>query len=91
VKSKATRRFWKLFERLPKTIQSEARSVYRLWSRNPSHPSLHFKKVAVSRGVPVCSIRIGLRWRALGILEQDTVKWFWIGSHEAYNETIKQL
>jgi hypothetical protein len=27
----------------------------------------------------------------LGILEDDTVKWFWIGSHEAYNEIIKHL
>ena len=91
MKSRVTRRFWKLYRNLPHRVRLEARAIYRFWSRNPNHPSLHFKKIAVSRGLPVYSIRVGLRWRALGVLEDDTVKWFWIGSHEAYNEVIKQL
>jgi hypothetical protein len=91
VKSKANRQFWKLFEKLPKRVQLEAKSLYRIWLHNPGHPSLRFKKIAVSHGLPVYSIRVGLRWRALGILDDDILKWFWIGSHEAYNEIIKQL
>lgn len=91
MRSRVTRRFWKLFDDLPERVQLEAKNIYRIWSRNPSHPSLYFKKIAVSGGIPVYSIRIGLHWRALGILEDDTVKWFWIGSHEAYNEIIKHL
>jgi len=91
VKSRASRQFWKLFEGLPKRVQSEARNIHRIWLRNPFHPSLHFKKIGVSQGLPVYSVRIGIHWRALGILEGDTVKWFWIGSHEAYNEISKRV
>lgn len=91
MKSRATRNFWKLFQRLPKHIQAEARNIYQVWQRDPFHSSLRFKKLAVSEGLPVYSIRIGRNWRALGILEGDTVKWFWIGSHEAYTQIIKQL
>jgi hypothetical protein len=34
---------------------------YQLLKRDPNHPSLHFKKVGRFR-----SVRIGLRYRALG-------------------------
>lgn len=91
MKSKVTSGFWKLFEHLPKEVQAEARSLHLVWRRDPYHTSLHFKKVGVSESFPVYSIRIGRKWRALGIMEEDTVKWFWIGSHEAYNKIIKQL
>lgn len=91
MKSRVTRGFWKLFAQLPKHIQAEARNLYHVWQRDPFHSSLHFKKLGVSEGFPVYSIRIGRKWRALGILEDDTVKWFWIGSHEAYNQIIKKF
>jgi hypothetical protein len=91
MKSEVTRRFRKLYELLPKRVQLEARYVYRLWRQNPYHPSLHFKQVGTLLGTPVYSVRIGRKWRALGSLEGNTVEWFWIGSHEAYNQIIKQL
>jgi hypothetical protein len=91
MKSEATPRFWKLFQQLPKRIQLEAKSAYRLWKMNPRHPSLHFKQVGSISGTPVYSVRIGLRWRAMGSLEGDSIGWFWIGSHEDYNKIIRQL
>lgn len=91
MKSLATHDFWKLYGQLPKHIQAEAINIYRVWQRDPFHSSLRFKKLGMSGGFPVYSIRIGRKWRALGILDGDTVKWFWIGSHETYNQIIKQL
>lgn len=91
MKSQVTRSFWKLFEVLPRHIQVEAKNLHLVWRRNPGHPSLHFKKVGVSEGFPIWSIRIGRKWRALGVMEGDTGKWFWVGSHEAYNEIIKRI
>ena len=44
--SRATRRFWKLYQELPENIQQLAVKNYRLWSDNPRHPSLDFKKLA---------------------------------------------
>lgn len=29
-------------------------------------------------------------WRALGILENETVTWFWIGSHAEYERMLSK-
>jgi hypothetical protein len=29
-------------------------------------------------------VRVTLGYRAIGLLEGDTVTWFWIGSHDDY-------
>jgi len=36
-----------------------------------------------------CSISIG--WRAVGIIEDDTIVWFWIGSHGDYDKLLSSL
>ncbi len=36
----------------------------------------------------VYSVRIGLGYRALGVLEGSTVTWFWIGSHAEYDHVL---
>jgi len=46
---------------------------------DPRHPSLRLKKVDEQSNV--YSVRIGLGYRALGVMEGSTVVWFWIGSH----------
>ena len=35
------------------------------------------------------SVRIGRGWRALGLLDSDTITWFWIGSHAEYDQLIR--
>jgi len=45
VNSVATRRFWDLFHALPRDIQKVAVKNYRLWQRDPHHPSLHFRRL----------------------------------------------
>jgi hypothetical protein len=37
---------------------------------------------------PIYSVRIGLHYRALGLKEDDTIIWFWIGSHAEYDKLI---
>jgi hypothetical protein len=78
---KTHRRFWKAFEKLPALIQNLAREKYALWKRDPFHSSLHFEE----RRNGICVVRIGTGYRALGLREDDTVIWFWIGTHEEYN------
>ena len=56
-----------------------ARKAFRLWRQDPSHPSLHFKRVHSRE--PVYSVRVSLGWRVLGLHEGDAMDWFWIGSH----------
>jgi hypothetical protein len=87
VKSYVTDDFIKAFRALPDTVKDLARKHYRLWRTNPYHPSLHFKRV--HRTEPLYSVRIGLGWRALGLLEDDGIAWFWIGSHAEYDHLIR--
>jgi len=82
--------FKKAFQNLPGEIKHQAKKVYKLWKKNPFDRSLGFKKVHPSK--PIYSVRITLNWRALGIREdKNTITWFWIGSHEEYNNLVKQL
>ena len=73
--------FWKHFDALPAVIQKLAREKYALWQREPFHPSLKFEE----RRNGICVVRIGEHQRALGIRDGEIVAWFWIGTHEAYN------
>jgi len=87
MKSQTTQSFWKHYWALPSEIRQRARQAYKLWRDNPAHPSLFFKRV--KEGQPLYSVRIGLGYRALGLLKGETVTWFWIGSHDEYDRLIK--
>ena len=84
--SQLTDDFLACFANLPDRVKAQARKSYRLWRENPAHPSLHFKKVHGHEDL--YSVRVGLGWRALGLLEGNTVTWFWIGSHADYDKLI---
>jgi hypothetical protein len=80
--SKTLPSFWKTYSQLDNSIQQQARKAYRLWEENPSHPSLRFK--CINQKEKIWSVRITRGFRAIGILEGDTMVWFWIGGHDNY-------
>jgi len=82
-------RFRKAFQQLPKNIKEQAKKTYKLWKQDPFYPSLEFKRVFPSR--LIYSVRIGLKWRALGVRKNDIIVWFWIGSHADYDKLLTQL
>ena len=84
-----TEGFLECFGRLPEAVKARARRAYALWRQNPSHPGIHFKRVHDRE--PIYSARIGLGWRALGLLESETITWFWIGSHAEYDRMLERL
>ena len=69
------------------TIRQKARQVYKLWRKNPLHPSLRFKRLKQSQ--PIYSVRIGQGYRALGVLRGNIVTWFWIGNHDKYEQLVR--
>ena len=87
--SRATKDFWKGYDELPKPIKDLANKAYKLFQEDPSHPSLHFKKV--TDNPIVYSVRISIHYRALGVKEDDTIIWFWIGNHTQYEKQIASL
>ena len=85
--SKTTNRFWKCYSVLPNDIKKRAKEVYKLFITDPYHPSLHFKRVHSHR--PIFSVRITKDYRAIGILQNSDLLWFWIGSHSEYNKLLR--
>jgi hypothetical protein len=85
--SRATPGFWKRYAQLPRDVRQRARKAYQLWRANPGHPSLRFKRV--DKVEPIYSVRVNGGYRVLGILEGETVTWFWIGSHTEYDQMLK--
>ena len=86
IESHVTRSFRAAFAALPDEIQARARHAYHLFRDHSDHPSLRFKKVDQSENI--YSVRIGLGYRALGVLKGAIVIWFWIGSHSDYDRLI---
>lgn len=87
--SQITREFREMFGQLPEAVQQTARKNYKLWKDNPAHPSLQFKRVHSREAL--YSVRIGIGWRVLGLVERDTITWFWIGSHDQYDKLIARF
>ena len=82
--SRGTPRFWAAYRELPEPVREAARKAYQLFRENPSHPSLQFKKIHASERI--YSVRVTLGYRAVGLVEEDGVTWFWIGSHADYDK-----
>ena len=76
--------FWNCYRRLPKHIRQLADKNFELLKENPRHASLHLKKVN-----EYWSVRIGIKYRALGVEVEGGVVWFWIGTHAEYDKLVK--
>jgi hypothetical protein len=85
MKSRAIRSFWDAYHALPKEIQRAAIKQYKLWLSDPYHPSLRFKKVGAH-----WSARVTDDYRAVGIMDGDTIIWYFIGNHAEYARLLKK-
>jgi len=88
MKSSRTNNFQKLFTNLPQRIKETAQKNYELWKDNPFYSSLEFKEVKPKENI--WSVRVGIGWRALGVMkaEEEKIVWFWIGSHAEYDKIL---
>ncbi len=89
MKSSVTKTFRKQLNQLPNSVQKQAEKAYKLWDKDPYQNSLQFKQV--SQNQPIYSVRVSLNYRVLGLLEGDHIYWFWIGTHDEYDELLKRL
>jgi hypothetical protein len=87
IQSRTTRDFREAFSSLPNDIRRQAQRAYRLFRTDPRRPSLRFKKVDEESNI--YSVRIGLGYRAPGIVDGSTVVWFWIGSHAECDRLLR--
>ncbi len=87
--SQTTESFRNLLADMPKKTQRQAREAYAQFKKDPYHPGLRFKRIHSKR--PIYAVRISKNYRAVGILQDREIIWFWIGSHSDYDEILKQL
>jgi hypothetical protein len=78
--------FWRLYRLLPKTVREQARKTYRQFLANPAHPSLRFHRLASYPDL--WSVRVTRDYRAVGLVEENTITWFWIGNHRAFDRAF---
>ncbi len=84
MKSFTTPDFWQTYQALPPDVKAKTKKAYQLWQQNPSHPSLHFKKV----GKNLWSSRVSCGYRALALKKGDDYYWFWVGDHDEYDNIL---
>lgn len=89
MKSSVTKTFRERLSNLPVSVQEQAAKAYALWQEDPYHPSLQFKRV--SQRQAIYSARVSLNYRVLGLLEADRIYWYWIGTHDEYDELLKRM
>ena len=86
MKSRVNDRFLSLLRQLPKHVQRQARKSYKLFIQDSSHKSLQFK--LVNPRERIYSARIGIKYRAMGYIENGDIVWFWIGPHAEYDHLL---
>ncbi len=87
--SRTTKRFRQMLVKLPSNIQQQAKEAYKLFIENTHHPSLRFKKV--HNTASIYSVRININYRAVGVVENSVIVWFWIGPHTEYEKLLGEL
>jgi len=87
VKSATLPSFWKEYRKLDPDVRSRVKKAYRLWAEDPFHPSLRFK--CINNAESIWSVRVTLGYRAIGVLDNDTVTWFWVGGHDQYERFFR--
>ena len=75
--------FWRAYARLDEPNRQAARRAYALFTENPDHPSLRFKKLGGYERV--WSVRINEQYRALRERQGDTITWVWVGTHNEFD------
>ena len=88
MKSQTLPCFWKLYRKLPAVVRLAAKEAYRHFVVNPSHPSLHFHRLF--NDSRFWSVRISRNHRAVGILQEDTITWIWVGDHKAFDRAFSR-
>jgi hypothetical protein len=80
----STPQFWQRYLALPDSVRNRADKAFALLRENPSHPSLHFKKIGV-----FWSARVDAAHRALAVEDAADFVWVWIGSHDEYERIVR--
>jgi hypothetical protein len=89
VTSHVNARFRRHFANLPRRIQEQSRRAYQLFTTDPSHRGLEFKKLPPHQDI--WSVRINDNYRAVGLRDGEVIVWFFIGTHAEYDALLARM
>ncbi len=93
-KNKRTKEFKQQFDVLPARIQKLARAAYKQFLLDPSHPSLCLHQLAdIGRGRHRCgsfSVYVTMKYPAIYVVDDGVNIWYWIGTHNDYENFTGQ-
>jgi len=84
VKHLASPAYWYHYRSLPEEVQALADKNFTILKADPRHPSLRLKKIG-----EFWTVRVGLRYRAIAIAQDESLVWIWVGSHDDYDALLK--
>jgi mRNA-degrading endonuclease RelE of RelBE toxin-antitoxin system len=87
--SEITDSFRQGYKKLPDEVRLRVKKAYKQWATNPQHPSLHYKKIHAT--LPIWSVRVGLHYRVMGVIHDDKMLWYFVGTHAEYDRLLKTL
>ncbi len=79
MKHVAVDQYWELHDNLSAATRRLTEHNFSVIKEYPNHPLLRLKKID-----GIWSMRIGSRYRALAVENDETLIWFWIGTYQQY-------
>jgi hypothetical protein len=76
--------FWRAYNGLSLAIRRQADKQFERLEDDPSHPSLQLKQAG-----RYWSARVNDSYRVIAVRSDQTLVWFWIGSHAEYDWLLK--
>ncbi len=81
-----------MFAALPQHIQRLAQAAYEMFRKDPHHPSLRLHSLEDSdkgrHRKGSLSVSITMKYRAIYAVDGETNVWYWIGTHNDYENFI---
>ena len=82
--SRGTSDFWRHYVELPREVREAARSAYRKFAHDPTHPGLQLQRLR--KDPRLWAVRVTRDHRAVARrYENDVWVWVWIGSHRDFD------
>ena len=78
--------FLEALRKLDHETRRKVQRAYQLFKDNPRHGSLRFRRVRGTRNH--YSARVDDYYRVLGVVEGNTITWYWVGPHDEYERMI---
>ena len=78
--------FWRLYRQLTQEVREAGRKAYRHFRVDPAHRSLHFHRLKTND--ELWSVRVTKNHRAVGLVDRNTITWFWIGNHQDFDRAF---